>query len=338
MLDAALRYAAAGWQVFPVYEVCEGACACGDLSCKNPGKHPRTPRGHLDATTDAVQIETWWRGWPQANIGVSCAASGLAVVDIDPRNGGDKTIDALEAQHGPLASPLVSRTGGGGSHRLFRTPADVILPGKLGDGIELKHNGYILAPPSNHKSGSLYAWEQETPQLDAAVLPPLPSWVLDRSFKRKKANPSGVTARALAAVYAPSYGTRIADRCALMGAFRSSKGDLNEPIWRALIGVLAFCEDGERLAHAYSEGERYDEAAVDDRLHRAREFGSPITCQHIASVNPGPCEACPHRGRITSPIILGRESARLSRMRMKCLGAPTSALKKKLRNFVRAYR
>jgi hypothetical protein len=40
--------------------------------------------GFKAATTDARQIEAWWRQWPDANIGIATGAiSGIAVVDID---------------------------------------------------------------------------------------------------------------------------------------------------------------------------------------------------------------------------------------------------------------
>jgi hypothetical protein len=38
-LDYALKYAAIGWNVFPVWGAKDGRCRCGGL-CKSPGKHP----------------------------------------------------------------------------------------------------------------------------------------------------------------------------------------------------------------------------------------------------------------------------------------------------------
>jgi Bifunctional DNA primase/polymerase, N-terminal len=53
---AALDYARKGIPVFPVHSIDEtGACTCGgpevNQKC-SPGKHPRTPNGYLDATTN----------------------------------------------------------------------------------------------------------------------------------------------------------------------------------------------------------------------------------------------------------------------------------------------
>jgi hypothetical protein len=78
-LAAALAYASNGWRVFPL---------------KPGNKTPMTSRGHHDATTDASQIRAWWTTRPDANIGL-VAGDGLAVLDVDPRNGGDDTLKAL---------------------------------------------------------------------------------------------------------------------------------------------------------------------------------------------------------------------------------------------------
>ena len=58
------------------------------------------------------------------NIGiVTGAESGVVVLDVDPRNNGDKTLADLEAKFGALPKTWRFVTGGGGLHILFRTPA-----------------------------------------------------------------------------------------------------------------------------------------------------------------------------------------------------------------------
>jgi hypothetical protein len=177
-LTHALAYAAQGWPVFPVWWLAApGACACSagrECPPKQQAKHPIPPRGHNDASTDPEQIAKWWSLAPAANVGVA-VPDGYAVVDIDPRNDGVASLEALEAQHGPLPGTRTATTGGGGLHFWFRLPPGLALPGQLGAGVDVKQlGGYVLAPPSNHASGGVYAWASapDAPIADA------PAWLV----------------------------------------------------------------------------------------------------------------------------------------------------------------
>jgi len=179
-LDFALRYAAIGWHVFPVWGGKEGKCRCG-TECTSPGKHPVEPlarRGYLSATTDPALIRLWWTQDPEAGIGVNLEASSLVAVDIDPRNGGLETIDQVEAEHGPLRSDVMQFTQGGGEHRVFSLAGTCSLPGKLGPGIDLKRSGYIVLAPTQGVLGK-YDWEASSDPLEGAVPSPLPDWIRD---------------------------------------------------------------------------------------------------------------------------------------------------------------
>lgn len=119
LLDAAITYARRGWPVFPCHTprfpkdaAKPPRCSCGTSDCTSIGKHPRTVHGHLDGTTDEEVIGRWWARWPSANIGlVTGAASGLVVLDIDPRHGGDLSLENLEAEQGKLPDTVESLTG-----------------------------------------------------------------------------------------------------------------------------------------------------------------------------------------------------------------------------------
>ena len=93
VFEYAKRYAEKGWAVLPVHTIIEGRCTCGKADCSSAGKHPATPRGVKDATTDADQIQQWFANGRVLNIGIAAgAASGLAVLDIDPKDNGDESI------------------------------------------------------------------------------------------------------------------------------------------------------------------------------------------------------------------------------------------------------
>lgn len=195
MLTHALDYAERmKWLVFPVHTpVLDGGpvkCSCGKgAGCKFIGKHPRwttgtLEHGHNSATTDPSVITSWWTAWPDANIGIATGpASGLVVLDDDPRNGGNDTLAELEARHGKMPATIQTLTGGGGTHDYFLHPGAGIYvkskDGVLGPGIDVKGDGgYIVAPPSLHRSGKRYAWEWSS--LPGEVnLAPLPDWMKD---------------------------------------------------------------------------------------------------------------------------------------------------------------
>jgi DNA-binding phage protein len=51
-LDAALRYVALGFHVFPCHTIESGICSCGNPTCSDAGKHPLTDNGFYAATND----------------------------------------------------------------------------------------------------------------------------------------------------------------------------------------------------------------------------------------------------------------------------------------------
>jgi hypothetical protein len=185
-LSHALAFAARGLRVLPLHTplTISGRvrCSCGDPACENVGKHPRIRNGCHGAQTDPDRIRAWWRRWPYANLGIATGpGSGVCVLDVDPRHGGDETLQALERQYG--AVPLTWRflTGGGGEHILFRCPAGERLSnsaGKLGEGLDTRgEGGLIVAPPSLHASGRRYAISVDHHPQDVP-LADVPEWML----------------------------------------------------------------------------------------------------------------------------------------------------------------
>lgn len=160
MLVAALKYAKSGFPVFPLHSAPGGKCSCGNGDCESPGKHPRTNTGFKAATKNRGRIKEWWTKWPGANIAIPTGrASGLLVLDIDPRNGGDESLAEFEARFGPLPATAAQNTGGGGKHYLYKY-AEFQVPKTLASGIDVKSDGgYIVVAPSVHASGKPYRWE-----------------------------------------------------------------------------------------------------------------------------------------------------------------------------------
>lgn len=152
----ALRYAEAGWKVLPIFGLREdGFCACGDTNCDKIAKHPVTslvPHAVKDASCDATKVRGWWSvgDW---NIGVACGESSGLVTDVDGAEG-RATLDDLE----PLGETLVCETGGGGLHLWWR-PVLGLKNARVLPGIDIKTDGgYVVVPPSVHRSGVVYSW------------------------------------------------------------------------------------------------------------------------------------------------------------------------------------
>ncbi len=165
--------------IFPLWWVeDDGRCGCGDVACRNAGKHPVTPNGHLDATNEMSAVGALWAEYPRANIGMPCDRNGRVVIDIDPRNGGADSLAQLEREaRSALASTWHVNTGGGGEHFHFAAPNGHV-PGKIGPGVDVKYHGYVLLPPSNHASGRRY---ELAPLADLAQpLPSIPGWLLTK--------------------------------------------------------------------------------------------------------------------------------------------------------------
>src|SRR5712691_8031892 len=169
LLAAALRYAAGGWPVFPCYEATSTGCSCDRAGCEHAGKHPRTPHGCQDACRDEATIRGWWRKWPRANVAIATGVgSGLVVLDVDPRHGGEESLAALERQHGKLPPTREARTPGGGRHLSFSSDKNVRSSvGKVSRGIDVRAaDGYVIAAPSPG-----YTWVNELNPV------PLPDWL-----------------------------------------------------------------------------------------------------------------------------------------------------------------
>ncbi len=102
------------------------------------------------ATRD--QIGGWFSN-PEVNLGVVTGKiSNLVVVDIDPRHEG--TDEAFEE-----VQTVKSATGGGGWHYFFKYEEGIQNQAGIKPGIDVRgEGGYVIVPPSTHKSGNPYKW------------------------------------------------------------------------------------------------------------------------------------------------------------------------------------
>ena len=135
-LRQALAYARIGWPVFP---------------CQPGAKVPATAHGFRDATTDPVQITSWFGrgfGW---NLAIATGAPGPDVLDIDqhgPAGNGYPAFARLQQAGLVNGAAAYVRTPAGGMHAYF-TGSDQHNGHLARHHLDFRsRGGYILAPPS----------------------------------------------------------------------------------------------------------------------------------------------------------------------------------------------
>jgi len=186
VLTAALGYADLGWHVFPLHSVnSAGQCSCGIKNCPDAGKHPSTTSGLRDATRDKERITNWFKKGDRSIGVVTGQLSGITVIDIDigPNKQGDDTWAKLNKDSGEPQT-LMAQTGSGGVHAYFKYNSSInTSTNTLGPGVDTRNDkGYVVAPPSSHRSGNAYSWINELPVGD------LPSHLTQKA-KRKPGRP-----------------------------------------------------------------------------------------------------------------------------------------------------
>ena len=324
LLRAALEYSGRKWPVFPIWWVKNGRCGCGKAKCDHPGKHPigkLAPKGRNSATTDLKKIKLWWKQYPQANIGIPTGTeSGLVVVDIDTRSGGNESREKMEGL-GKFPHTPTAHTGGGGEHIFFQHPGQKIKSKSgLGGfpGIDQKGNGgYIVAPPSNHISGGAYSWKisPDTPLAD------IPAWLMPLLLQgnarptRTPAPPGGgagpgeyenYASKALADEIAQLAGTPEGERNVRLNKAAFALGQLvgagvleRGQVEAALLGVALSIGLGEQESQAtirsgLESGIKEPRALPEPAKkggNNKRQGGSPATPEKGGPCNPGEPEA-----------------------------------------------
>ena len=156
----AMYYRGIGWSPFPI---------------KRADKIPlvRWEKYQTEIASEK-QIREWRTQFSEASVGVATGkVSGIVVVDVEA---GGSTKD--------LPATVCAKTGGGGFHFFYKHPS---VPVKNAVRIREKTDirgdgGYVVVPPSLHKSGNRYEWIVSP---DDAELGECPRWILEKCSERK---------------------------------------------------------------------------------------------------------------------------------------------------------
>lgn len=249
MLEAATTYAERGLLVFPL---------------RPRDKIPATSDGFKSASAELERVTAMWTGRAACNVGVACGSeSGVLVLDIDGDDG-RATLEAWEAEHGYLpATPTVATSKG--LHFYFRHPGDQVAirpsAGKAGKGIDIRTDGsYVVAPPSIHPSGAVYAWQNER-ALGELPLAPMPEWLIAKLVDKPRAAAPAYEPSGSAYGHTP-YGQKALD-AECMELSRTGEGGRN-----AALNQVAF-----RVGQLIASGHLAEGPALQDLERAARACG-----------------------------------------------------------------
>jgi putative DNA primase/helicase len=156
LLDAGLRAAQRGWEIFP----CNGK------------KEPLTPHGFKDATTDEQQIKAWAKSLPGALWGYALPKE-IVVIDLDMKHGCNGIREFEKLQHSSpyqFGAPCV-RTRSGGLHLYTDAGGQEhkLSYSTIAPGIDTRTFGGYVIIPSGPQSG--YRWLSNN-----IPLPLVPPW------------------------------------------------------------------------------------------------------------------------------------------------------------------
>jgi hypothetical protein len=104
--------------------------------------------------------------------------------------------------------------------------------------------------------------------------------------------------------YPPSSAHEIANHCQQLRDFRDAAGDVAEPLWYPMLGLIKRTTEGEELCHEWSKGHpEYNAKKTQEKIDQW-EVGPP-TCERLEKLRPEGCAGCRFKSKVKSPIQLG---------------------------------
>lgn len=109
--------------------------------------------------------------------------------------------------------------------------------------------------------------------------------------------------------FPPCSAKKAADKCLQLARMRDTRGDIPEPYWYAGIQLMTHSIEGDELIHEWSKGYAgYSENETNQKIQQIRgQALGPTLCSTFEARNPGGCDTCPFKGKVSSPVQLGAE-------------------------------
>lgn len=100
----------------------------------------------------------------------------------------------------------------------------------------------------------------------------------------------------------PVSALAVAEQCAALHHVAATGGEVPEPYWRAMLGLVKHTIEGDDLAHEWSMGHPdYDEEETQKKIEGWN--AGPTTCAEFEN-HTDACRTCVHRGTVRSPVLL----------------------------------
>lgn len=181
----------------------------------------------------------------------------------------------------------VLRPVGTHNHKRNQAPVKILSQGVVTDIASFRSALSAVAPAVPQSDEDL------GPQPHALALIPLDNSALIQSYDGPK----------------PDAGA-IVQACAIIREFHDSQGMIEEPLWRACMGVVAHCEGGPQLCHDWSSGHPgYTFAETQAKVDAVLAY-PPTTRDSLERYRPDACAACTLRDTCKSPVKPGYAAAR----------------------------
>lgn len=111
--------------------------------------------------------------------------------------------------------------------------------------------------------------------------------------------------------YPPANPDTLIEKCAQIAWAVQNQDAVAEPVWYALMGIAAFCEEPDKTAVEWSQNHPgYDEANTLRKVNQWKNKATgPTTCSRFEQERPSGCQGCKFHNKISTPVKLALEYA-----------------------------
>ncbi len=148
---------------YPVFTEDGVKCSCRrGINCDSIGKHPIHGYRFINHSNYENKKDRYLKEFennPDLNVGFK--VMGYSVLDVDNKNGGDQSLAHLLREYEINMDSVISVKCSNGQHVYASNTHLKNTAGVLGDGLDVRsEDGFVVAPGSVHKSGTLYQWNE----------------------------------------------------------------------------------------------------------------------------------------------------------------------------------